>query len=65
MQILNSATKIVLIIMTLALIALTFTGKVDGKDFYTAASIVLAFYFGQKTNVPVQEVQAPVDETKG
>jgi hypothetical protein len=65
MQILNSATKIVLIIMTLAFIGLTYTGKVEGKDFFNAMLMIFAFYFGQKTNVPVQEVQAPVDETKG
>lgn len=51
--------------MTLAFIGLTYTGKVEGKDFFNAMLMIFAFYFGQKTNAPVQEVQAPVDETKG
>lgn len=49
MKWLNSATRLVLIMMALACIALTFTGKVEGKEFMNAFSIVLAFYFGQKT----------------
>lgn len=55
MKIFTSATKLVLLAVTLALIAFTFLGKVDGKDFMTIALMVFAFYFGQKTNVPLDE----------
>lgn len=44
-NILNSAAKIVFIMMAVALIAALFVGKVDGKDFMTLASMVFAFYF--------------------
>jgi hypothetical protein len=49
-NIFSSATKIVLLAITIALIAFTFLGKVDGKDFMTIALMVFAFYFGQKTS---------------
>ena len=50
MSIFQSATKVVLMAMTLSLIAFTATGAVEGKDFMTIALMVFAFYFGQKTN---------------
>ena len=46
----TSATKIVLLSMTLALVGFTAYGIVEGKDFMTIALMVFAFYFGQKTN---------------
>jgi len=46
----SSATKIVLIAMTIALIGFTAFQIVEGKDFMTIALMVFAFYFGQKTN---------------
>lgn len=49
MQILNSATKITLLLMVIGLLVFTFLGKVDWKDFILLASMVLAFYFWDKT----------------
>lgn len=48
MNILGSASKIVFILMALAVVALTFTSKVDPKDFITLASMAFAFYFSNK-----------------
>ena len=49
MQILKSATKVVLLIMVVWLLVFTFLGKVDGKDFVGLIGIIFAFYFGQKS----------------
>jgi len=54
-EILKSATKIVLLLMTIALIVLTFLKIVEAKDFMIIMVSITAFYFGQKTNVPVIE----------
>lgn len=48
MDILNSATRVVLIIMTLWFIALTFFKIIDWKDFVNAFLMILSFYFGWK-----------------
>lgn len=48
MEILASASKIVFILMTLAVIALTFLGIVDPKDFMMLAGMAFAFYFSNK-----------------
>lgn len=48
MNILTSASKIVFLMMTLAVIALTWVGKVDPKDFMMLASMAFAFYFANK-----------------
>jgi hypothetical protein len=45
MQILNSASKLVFIIMALALVGLTFKGIIEGKDFVTLVSIIFTYYF--------------------
>jgi len=50
-EILKSATKIVLLLMVISLIALTFIKIVDPKDFMSIALMVVSFYFGQKTNI--------------
>lgn len=50
-EILNSATKIVLLLMVISLIVLTFMKIVDPKDFMSIALMVVSFYFGQKTNI--------------
>jgi len=54
-EILNSATKIVLLAVISALIVLTFMKIVDAKDFMSIALMIVSFYFGQKTNVPVEK----------
>lgn len=55
-EILQSATKIVLLAIVAALIVLTFMKIVDAKDFMSITLMVVAFYFGQKTNVPVTPI---------
>ncbi|MDD3069553.1 MAG: hypothetical protein PHR89_05130 [Bacilli bacterium] len=54
-EILNSATKIVLLAVISALIVLTFMKIVDAKDFMSIALMIVSFYFGQKVNVPVEK----------
>lgn len=49
MRILQSASKLVFIMMTSALIGLTATGIVEAKDFVMLATGVFGFYFGKKT----------------
>lgn len=44
----SSASKIVFISIALAIIGLTFIGKLDPKDFMVLASSVFAFYFGKQ-----------------
>jgi hypothetical protein len=53
-EILSSATKLVLLALIIALIGLTFMGKLDQETFKTVILMVVSFYFGQKTNVPVE-----------
>jgi uncharacterized membrane protein len=53
-EIFASATKIVLLVLIGALVAGLFTKIVDAKDFMSIVLMVVAFYFGQKTNVPVE-----------
>ena len=43
----TSASKIVFIIMTIALVALTFKGVVEAKDFIVLASMVFTYYFSR------------------
>ena len=45
MQILQSASKIVFILVTIALISGLFLNKIDPKDFTVLASMVFTFYF--------------------
>lgn len=47
-NILASASKIVFILMTLAVIAGLFLNKIDPKDFMILASMAFAFYFANK-----------------
>ncbi|MCK4265413.1 hypothetical protein KAW80_03585 [Candidatus Babeliales bacterium] len=53
-EILKSASKIVFILMAVAVIALTFLRVVDSKDFMVLASMAFAFYFANKgdSNLP-------------
>lgn len=45
MKILNSASKLVFVLMALSVIALTVVGIVEGKDFMMLASMAFTFYF--------------------
>ena len=44
----SSASKLVFLMMTVAVIAGLFTGKIDPKDFMVLASMAFAFYFANK-----------------
>lgn len=50
MTILQSAAKIVFILMTLAVITGLFLGKIEAKDFMVLASMAFAFYFVTPNN---------------
>lgn len=43
----NSTTNLILVTLTLALIALTFTNKVDPKDFMNVVLMVLGYKFAK------------------
>lgn len=45
MKILSSASKLVFVLMAIALIGLTVAKIVDAKDFIVLASMAFAFYF--------------------
>lgn len=47
-EIYTSASKIVFILMAVAVIILTFVGKVDPKDFMMLAAMAFSFYFANK-----------------
>jgi len=47
----TSASKIVFILMAVAVIVLTFVGKIDPKDFMTLAGMAFTFYFTNKGSV--------------
>jgi FtsH-binding integral membrane protein len=47
-QILTSASKIVLLLMTAALIVGLFIGRIDQETFKTALLMVFTFYFAYK-----------------
>jgi hypothetical protein len=48
MKILSSASKLVFILMAIALVGLTYMGKVEAKDFIQLASMAFVFYFSNK-----------------
>lgn len=48
MKILASASKIVFILLAVALCILTFLGKVESKDFMNALLMAFTFYFSSK-----------------
>jgi hypothetical protein len=47
-KIYTSASKIVFILMALAVVVGMFYGKVDAKDFMILASMAFSFYFANK-----------------
>lgn len=49
-EILNSASKIVLILVAVSAIILTAIGKLDGKDFMILATMVFTYYFTIPSN---------------
>lgn len=48
MKLLSSASKVVFILLAVALVALTFLKIVDAKDFITLAAMAFTFYFSNK-----------------
>ena len=50
MTILKSASKIVFLLMALALIGLTAWGKIDAKDFVILAAMAFTYYFQKNSN---------------
>lgn len=48
MSILESASKIVFILMAIGVVGLTYLGKVDPKDFLMLAGMAFTFYFSNK-----------------
>lgn len=48
MEILKSASKVVFILMALAVTVGMFMGVIDAKDFMMLASMAFAFYFSHK-----------------
>jgi len=55
-NILNSATKLVLLIITIALCVLIWFGKVDGDSFIVISSMVFTFYFSWTTTNAKQDL---------
>jgi len=53
----ESATKVVFLGISAALIGFTAAGIVSGENFFTITATVFAFYFGQKTNKVVEASQ--------
>ncbi len=50
----ESASKIVFIVMTLAVVAALFTGKITGDQFMVLAGMTFAFYFSSKGDTSKQ-----------
>ena len=58
MKLLSSATRIVLLLLTFALIAGMFTDKISGQEFMSVVIMVVAYYFRPKN--PVDKVDTSV-----
>lgn len=57
-NILNSASKIVFILMAGAVVAALFIGKIEAKDFMVLASMTFTYYFAFKPGDNQQSDQA-------
>jgi hypothetical protein len=55
MKILSSATRVVLLLLTMALIAGLFTNKVSGQEFMSVIIMVVAYYFRPKNPVDKED----------
>jgi len=53
MEILNSASKIVFILMAVAVVAALFLGRITGEQFMVLASMAFTFYFSNKGEAKV------------
>lgn len=48
-KIFSSATKLVFVIIALALVGFTAVGIIDGKDFFTIAAMVFTAYYSKNS----------------
>jgi hypothetical protein len=48
-KIFSSASKTVFVLLSLALVVLTFTGTVESKDFITLTSMAFTYYFAARS----------------
>jgi len=55
-KIYTSATKLVFILMALALVLFTYLNKIDPKDFYAVALVVFYHYYNKGVDKPVENV---------
>jgi hypothetical protein len=55
MKILNSASKIVFILIALSVIGAMFKGIISGEQFMVVASMVFAFYFTKSAPSSISE----------
>lgn len=61
----GSATKIVFILVALALIFLTIMGKVEAKDFMVLATMVFSAYYSNNRTSANNEKQEKSDSDQG
>lgn len=61
-KIYSSASKLVFVLMAIALIALTAFGIVDAKDFIILAGMAFTFYFS-KPSTPVADTTTKTEVT--
>ena len=52
MKILQSASKLVFVLLAIALCLLTWYGKVDAKDFVTLTGMAFTYYFAKGSSLP-------------
>lgn len=63
MNILNSASKIVFILMAIALIALTILKIVEPKDFIMMCAMAFTYYFSKPATPTSSTTTASIDAT--
>ncbi len=51
MKMLTSASRVVFLLMTIAVITLTFNGKIDPKDFMVLAGMAFVHFFNKSQTV--------------
>ena len=62
-NILSSASKIVFILVTIALVVGMFVGKISGEQFIGLATMTFAFYFGTRAKGDAQTTTTTSDPT--
>ena len=60
-----SVKSIVTLILTAVFAALAISGKVSSQDFFTIFSVVIAFYFGSKSQKEDDRGDAPERKDQG